>query len=129
VSQDALPTPVLELVARSLASMEQIEALLLLHRTADTAWSPDDVAREMQIQPAAARTALAALAAERLASHVPATSGSDGAFQYSPETAALRAAVDQLVVAYNTRPVTLIKALYSRPPKAVTSFADAFRIR
>ena len=118
MSQGALPGPVLDLVARSLASMEQIEALLLLHRTASTAWPPDDVAREMQIMPAVAVSALSALVAERL-----------GAFQFAPDTEALRAAVDQLAVAYNTRPVTLIKALYSRPPKAVTSFADAFRLR
>jgi hypothetical protein len=30
---------------------------------------------------------------------------------------------------YDRRPVTLIKALYERPPAAVRAFADAFRFR
>jgi len=39
-----------------------------------------------------------------------------------------RSAVDAFVTAYNTRPVTLIRAVYARP-SAIRSFADAFRLR
>jgi hypothetical protein len=30
---------------------------------------------------------------------------------------------------YNQRPVTLVRALYSRPSRPLQSFADAFRLR
>jgi hypothetical protein len=30
---------------------------------------------------------------------------------------------------YHTRPVTLVRAIYERPARAVQSFANAFRLR
>jgi hypothetical protein len=30
---------------------------------------------------------------------------------------------------YNSRPVTLVRAIYDRPASAARSFADAFRVR
>lgn len=124
MTQDALPAPVLDLVAHSIASMEQIDVLLALQADGAVSWQADEMARKLQIAPAAAAASLAALKSARLAEVSP-----DGGYRYAPGSAALRDAVAQLVVAYNTRPVTLIKAIYNRPPKAITSFADAFRIR
>lgn len=37
--------------------------------------------------------------------------------------------VDELAQMYRTMPVTLIRAIYARPARAATSFADAFRLR
>ena len=53
------------------------------------------------------------------------------AFRYAPRTEALGRSADGLAAAYNERPVTLVRLLYSRPqpPSPVQSFADAFRIR
>ena len=41
----------------------------------------------------------------------------------------VREAVNQLAEMYNTRPVTLVRAMYDRPATSVQQFADAFRLR
>jgi hypothetical protein len=57
------------------------------------------------------------------------------AYRYAPADDAARRAVDALAEMYQTKPVTLIRAIYSRPATptkpatAVQSFADAFRLR
>ena len=55
-------------------------------------------------------------------------SGPPSRYRYEPATPALRRAVELLAIAYNERPVTLVRAIYDRP-SAIQSFADAFRIR
>jgi len=43
--------------------------------------------------------------------------------------AALADSVAQLDEMYNTRPVTLVRAIYDRPAHILQQFADAFRLR
>ena len=104
--------------------MEQIEALLVLSRVPDRALRLEEVARAQRVEPAAARTALEALAVQGLVAE------QGGIYRVTPDGPATMDAVAQLAVAYDTRPVTLIKALYNRPaPSAAKAFADAFLIR
>jgi hypothetical protein len=49
-------------------------------------------------------------------------------FRFAPGSPELRRAVELLRVAYNERPVTLVRLVYQRPTTA-QAFADAFRIR
>lgn len=42
---------------------------------------------------------------------------------------ALEDAVGQLAEMYNSRPVTLVRAIYDRPAKVLQQFSDAFRLR
>ena len=123
-----LPEDVLRLIADDLESMEQVEILLLLRGDEARARTANDVAAQLRLQGASAAKNLAALEVRGL---VAADGASPPAYRYAPRTAEQRAAVDGLVVAYNTRPVTLVKAIYDRPPatNALRTFADAFRIR
>jgi hypothetical protein len=50
-------------------------------------------------------------------------------YRYQPSGLPLRQAVEQLVEAYRTRPVSLIRVVYERPPESAQRFADAFRLR
>lgn len=119
-----LSRALLDLLARSLASMEQVEALLVLSRTPERSLRADEVAREQRVESGAARAALDALAAHGLVVL------ENGAYRFAPRDPATADAVAELAVAYETRPVTLIKALYSRPaPSAAQAFADAFVLR
>ena len=126
MSAPELPADVLDLIARHLDSMAQVEVLLLLHRGAQQEWQAYQVAHELRIETLAAAAHLETLAANRLARSDDAAPAS---YRYAPATPALEQAVDNLRVAYNTRPVTLVNALYARPARAIRSFADAFRIR
>ena len=50
------------------------------------------------------------------------------AFRYAP-AGEMVPTIDELAEMYRTKPVTLVRALYDRPARAVQSFADAFRLR
>jgi hypothetical protein len=52
-----------------------------------------------------------------------------GTFQYDPASEKLRKDVAKLVSAYDTRPVTLIRVIYSMPTAKIQAFADSFRFR
>lgn len=49
-------------------------------------------------------------------------------FLFSPKSSELQASVEELAHAYNERPVTLIRTIYSQTD-AIQSFADAFQIK
>lgn len=54
----------------------------------------------------------------------------DGGMVYRPATPALASAVGALCTAYNERPVTLIRTVYSiADTRKIQAFADAFRLR
>lgn len=123
---DPIPGEVRQLIARHVHTMEQVEVLLLLARAPTRALTADEIRAELRLAPTAlpART-LAGLEDGRLIEEEP---GAPPRWRYAPATAELRRAVELLAVAYNERPVTLVRTIYERP-SAVQSFADAFRIR
>lgn len=49
-------------------------------------------------------------------------------FRFEPDSS-LRDDVAQLAEMYNTKPVTLVRAIYDRPAHVIQQFADAFRLR
>jgi hypothetical protein len=52
----------------------------------------------------------------------------DGRYRYRPESE-LAPQVEKLALAYNQRPVTLIRVIYAFRDSSIKSFADAFRLR
>jgi hypothetical protein len=50
-------------------------------------------------------------------------------FRYSPATTVLDQSARALVTAFNERPVTLIRAIYTLADSKIQSFADSFRLR
>lgn len=116
------------LIASQLASMDHVEVLLLLHRTAPAAVTQVDAARETRRPVELLTTVMTDLVNGGLASRAPGPGGDD-TFAYAPQSESLHRDVEQLVAVYNERPVTLIRAVYDRPPEPVKSFADAFRLR
>jgi hypothetical protein len=121
-----LPREVRELVWRRLGSMEEIEVLLLLSRES-RALTVDEIRAAVRLPasdvPMSSVTRL--VDAELIAAE---NTGNVVRFRYAPATSELRRAVDLLAVAYNERPVTLVRLVYNRP-SAAQSFADAFRIK
>lgn len=126
MADNDLPVEVRDLIARHLETMEHVDALLVLHRAPDRGWTADEVATELRIAPKGLVKTLADLEKSGL---VERDAAREGAYRYAPATSLLARSVEALLQAYNQRPVTLVKAIYSRPPSAVRSFADAFRLR
>lgn len=121
-----LPSEVRQLIARLVTTMEQVEVVLLLARSEGRALAVDEIRTTLRLPATAvAEKTFLGLEETGLIEREP---GSPPSWRYAPVTAVLRRAVDLLAVAYNERPVTLVRALYDRP-SPVQSFADAFRIR
>lgn len=126
MSSSELPSEVRQLIARHLASMEQVDVLLVLARAPERGQSAAEISRALRIseQGVAPRTF-----EELRAAGLIAMDGSNPArYRYAPQSPADRAAVEMLALAYNERPVTLVRAIYARPTPE-QSFADAFRLR
>lgn len=52
----------------------------------------------------------------------------DSGYRYRPESD-LASQVDKLALAFNHRPVTLVRVIYALRDSGIQSFADAFRLR
>jgi hypothetical protein len=121
LSQTELPTEVGRLVTAVISSMEHVELLRLFAGAPETTFTLEMLAGALRADPHLIRAALHDLAGAKLVGEV------DGGFVYAANPHD-RNAVAELIQAYNTRPVTLVRAIYARP-KPVKAFADAFRIR
>jgi hypothetical protein len=123
---EELPPEVRDLVARRLQGMEEVEVLLLL-ASESAALSVSEIRERLRL-PA---SSLPMASVDRLVANdllAEETVRGERRFRYAPATSELRRAVQLLGVAYNQRPVTLIRLVYHRPSPA-QSFADAFRVR
>ena len=125
-AEDAIPNEVRAFIAAHVESVLQLELLLLLHAQAPRAWTADELARELRIDPAWASGQLASLAG---ADVLAATQSNPPAYRYEPRTPPLDAAVRGLAREYANRRVTIIGLIFSKPIDKIRSFADAFRFR
>lgn len=125
--ETGLPQEVTTLLHRALPSMVHIELLLLLFRTGPRGWTTPELAMELRSSPDLVAAAMEDLETSRLAEKEPGSTPPRHRFNASEATAIQAVAMLQTI--YDRRPVTLIKALYKRPPASVTAFADAFRLR
>jgi len=120
-----LPREVRDLVIRQLHSMEEIEVLLLLE--GEPAGLTVTEIRDRLRLPASdlPLTSIARLKANRL---IAGDQSADTRYRFAVTSPEARRAIELLRVAYNERPVTLVRLVYNRP-SAAESFADAFRIK
>jgi hypothetical protein len=123
LTKSELPPEVRDLVMRRVHSMEEIEVLLLLAGDAGPLPFAEILDRLRLTDTVSLRASLSHL----IASGLLACDDATGRYAYAARDARTRNAVDLLRIAYNERPVTLVRLVYSRPSQA-QSFADAFRL-
>ncbi|HEX4681189.1 MAG TPA: MarR family transcriptional regulator [Gemmatimonadaceae bacterium] len=119
MSDPSLPEEVRRLIDGALASMDHVEVLFRIARQGDATagW----LARDAHIEPSHVAKVLRDLEHAKLIV-------SDGESYHLTQNPRDRAAVEEFAATYNSRPVTLIRAIYARP-SPLRSFADAFRVR
>lgn len=105
-------------------SVHRLELLLYLHDHAARAFSDEELAVELRSGRGMARDSLRALADIGVVEL-----DSDRRARYRPATPALDQLLQRLKSAYQTRPVSVLDAIYSAPPRAIRSFADAFKLK
>jgi hypothetical protein len=120
MSKQALPAVVQHLISSHLRSIDHV-AVLLAVRSAGGG-DAHRVSAPAMVTPAVATEILEELKQRGLlAQH-------GGDYRFEPNDA-LEEAVAQLAEMYNTKPVTLVRAIYDRPTTAIQQFADAFKLR
>jgi len=123
--QDEIPPEVKAFIAEHLASVVQLETLLMLHRAPERAWTADEVAAELKIDRTWAEAQLAALCDDGLAR----CDDAGRQYRFGPKREADRAAVAALAVTYAQRRVTVISLIFSKPADSLKAFSDAFKLR
>lgn len=112
---------VLSFVKTTIRSAWSLELLLLMQRAPRTAWSADDLVRELRASVGVVNESLANLTAAGLVA-----SRETGVYTYAPTSPELSAAVAALVDLYSRKPITVMNTIFSSPTDKIRSFSDAF---
>jgi hypothetical protein len=109
-----------------LASIDQIDVILLLRSDASRSWTATEVAKELAMAPEPAAMRLFLLASAGLivfeASGVP-------RYRYVVLDAEVEPLVQELATAYATSRDAVLALVDTRPPDTLRSFADAFKLK
>ncbi len=117
-----IPEPVRRLIAGHLESVAQLDVLLLLRAAPDKWWTSEEVARALVTRPPAALGFLHHLTGTGLLER------DEERFRYAPP-GTTGPVVDELAACYSARRTTVVSLILSAPDEAVSSLADAFRLR
>ncbi len=124
---DPLPDEIRRFLEANIDSVEQLEILRLLGEDPQKDWAADVLAREVQLQPSAARPHLDALKDRGLITLT--GQGAGLTARHGAATPELEAELARLLQVYRERPVTMINLVYARARDALKTFADAFRLK
>jgi hypothetical protein len=123
----AIPEDVQRLVREHIDSVEQLDVLLLVFRTAPREWTPVAVSRELRIDAVSAARRLDDFHARGL---MTVRAGEETLYYaYAAPDPDVTAAIASLARVYAERRTTLIQFIFAAPVRDVRVFADAFRLR
>lgn len=122
---DRISPEIRKLIREHITSVDQLEVLLLLHRTAGREWTAREVADELRTNVQMAGERLSDLSYRGL---LVMTDTARFSYVYRPTDIAIARAVDDLAAVYPTFRHRVIELIFSRPEESILSFADAFRI-
>ena len=119
---EALPEDIREFVLARIDSIAEMEALVMLCRAPETAWSAEQVGARLYIPAEQARRIL-----ERLRSHGIAEREAD-AWRSAALPEPRAATVRRLVELYATHLIPITNLIHTKPSR-IHQFADAFQLR
>jgi len=120
MSKQDLPSAVQHLIWHQLRSIDHVAVLLAVR--ASSGCDVDSVSAKAMMAPSVAAEILDELKQRGLI-----TLTANG-YEFKPD-GPLAEAVALLAEMYNTKPVTLVRAIYDRPVHVIQQFADAFKLR
>jgi hypothetical protein len=126
VTERDLPEDVRRFIAGCIDTAEELDLLLLLHRTPERAWDAESAAQAVYSVPASTGDRLATLAGKGLLAAEP---GPPPSFRYTPRTPELAAQVSALAAVYRLHRVAIVNLIYATREDPLRSFADAFRLK
>lgn len=126
MADDGISDEIKAFIAEYFNSVEQLEVLLLVLRTAPREWTDTELSKELYISPEAAADRL--LYFHNLGFLV-VSEHAERSYRYQPTNSRLDRLTRGLEEAYNQRRVRIINLIYSNPLDRIRSFADAFKFR
>ncbi|MGH6876484.1 MAG: hypothetical protein ACREHV_03785 [Rhizomicrobium sp.] len=115
---------VLAFVRDTIASVWELELLLLLSRSPDRRWTAKEIDRELRASETVVNAVLRRLRAAEIAAEP-----AEEQFQYRPVSPRTHEIVQALETAWRTNPISVVKAILGAPDNKLKSFSDAFRLK
>lgn len=114
----------LNFVRTSIGSVWALETLLLVGGRPERTWQPDELVRELRSSPAAVAGAVQVLERAGLVAKV-----NERGCRYQPASAELDHIGELVRKIYETKPATVIGAIFESPDDKLRAFAKAFRFK
>jgi hypothetical protein len=121
-----IPNDVRQFILKSIDSIAQLEALLLLRGNPQDEWGAQKVAKRLYISEQEATSLLARLNAEGL---IALSNDKLPLCRYQPDSDDLALVVDRMAETYSKHLVPVTNLVHSKPRTRVREFADAFNLR
>ncbi len=126
MAEDLIPIEIKQFILKSIDSIAQLEALLLLRNNPLEEWDAGKVARRLYISEQETTILLGRLCDEGF---IVAKSDQTLRYQYQPRTTELMQMVNQLAEIYAKQLVPVTNLIHSKPRTRIQEFADAFKLR
>jgi hypothetical protein len=124
---EVVPPEVQRFVLDHIASIAQLEALLIMRNAPDTWWPSSTMAERLYISEEMCRGELDALSQRGL---VLGRIGDIGwSYRYAPSSGELREFVDRLVYYYSHHLVPISNLIHAKPRTRIHEFAEAFTLK
>jgi hypothetical protein len=126
IDEGAFPRDVRQLVGECIPNVDALELLMVLL---------EQPAHGATVSELLARIRSSALTEERVRRHLEAFAACgvvlehEGRYRCASEPRRVRECLEALVQMYHQRPVTLIRAIYTRSDERIRAFSDAFNLR
>ena len=124
MTEEPFPSNIRQFILRSIDSVAQLEALLLLRANPQQKWDISSVAKRLYITEQETASLLANLCEQGLV-----VLKELGEYAYQPASTDLTQLVDSLAEIYTRHLVPVTNLIHSKPRTRMQEFADAFRIR
>jgi hypothetical protein len=123
MSAPELPDDIRRLIAESIDSIPELEAILLLREYRTRTWTAVQAGERLYVSKTVAAHILAVLETRGF------LTADEQGYRYSPSSKELEATLDRLAAAYSHHLVPVTQLVHAKPNASVRHFADAFRFR
>jgi hypothetical protein len=121
MADDGIPAELRDFIIRSIDSVGQLEALLLLRDNAEAAWDAAQIARRLYVKETEAAGILAHLSEQGFVTE------QDGSYRY--DRAGRQAElIDRLAENYARQLIPITNLIHTKP-RRIRAFADAFKLK
>lgn len=124
MTEEPIPNQIRQFILRSIDSVAQLEALLLLRANPRENWTTVSISKRLYISEQETAPLLTNLCDQGLV-----VLNELSEFTYQPASAELSQMVDSLAAIYARHLVPVTNLIHSKPRSRMQEFADAFRLR